>query len=368
MRRFLLRTYALMRRFFLGMYMLTRTLLLRVYALWDIILFVGIGLVLGHWGVSKLVREAPVVVPRLADHPELLRVAEFVLLFILALVVARYSAALRLGLNRIFAGSQIAHLYSRLMLEVDGILTRLFVLRGQRLLSGARQASRATDGEIGEYREHLAQVLIRAEDELRHRVQRSVVDNFITKLEGQSDVKIIATSASPLSIWFNHVIITYFIAQISAIYSKKIQSFKRYYFLDELLVGPIQTSRGLIFDYFEAAKTIHKIGRKGLVLVWPGSSLFDFPTIEDNSDDKSFIVMFDANDKPLLAMSFRYEEGWHHFVNVDEEEYGLFVTGQLLSAVAKDGTTLVGDDQTKRVSFLRQLRTNSSALHTWKVL
>lgn len=164
-------------------------------------------------------------------------------------------------------------------------------------------------------------VIDKALYDLKHEISRGSVDCVIKEIQALQVSKIIATSASPMYLWFHHEIITYFTAQIVKALGNT--TVKRFYILDHSLLEPIRQRWTVIYDEFEAACKIHTIGGKELYLVWLGNMDNRIPAFR-NQPDKSFLALFGDND--VRVMSFQTEGTRHEFIDIEPGLYNSYTT------------------------------------------
>lgn len=160
------------------------------------------------------------------------------------------------------------------------------------------------------HRTNLDLILSRATSEISERANRDVIDNFKNDILKYRPRSIIATNTSPLSLWFHHVITTYFVAQTRdlAKNSEGLEVFTRLYLItDKELLNGIRFTNDILFDYWNAADEMHKIANKKLYVVYRKDFNFSFRNVGGVDQDK--LLIYVSPDKSITAIrSFGKDE------------------------------------------------------------
>lgn len=185
-------------------------------------------------------------------------------------------------------------------------------------------------------------ILQRAVLEIKEKTNKAVIEVCLGDIKNYKPVKIVATNTSPLSIWFHHVITTYFVSQTKELTQGQtagsgLINFERFYLIknDKLLNG-IKYASEIYFDFWRAADEIHHIAGKKLYVIYKKGNDFGFPKVKGEDDDK-LLFYLNKDDGIIFIRSFTTENYQIGYRDVDcsrYSEYGSFLNGLQSTTVA----------------------------------
>lgn len=314
-------------------------------------------LIIGNWSLvlitALVVVFSKVIWPFPAKNLDLLD--KCLITILMEVIFAVFIDPLKFIFLRWCADKDMSYVYSAFIKEFDGKISNLL---WKKYFNPEKWNKEKSTIEL---------ILRRALVEIDEYVDRNVIEVFRQDMKTLKPVKIIATSTSPLSLWFHHVIMTYFIAQTSELACGRtsgqgLTSFERFYFLrTKKLLDDIRYSSDIFFDYWHAATEIHQIAQKKLYIVYPKKDFPPFPMVMGKEDEK-FLMYMKNNDEILSIRSFRTEDNHTSMLSVDlsaQNSYKHFID-QLHKYIKEKGVVRTRD------AFFNSIATDSETV-IWEV-